>query len=65
MARGNERGEVLRDDEDGQIRYDHRAGRYEFENPASSQWGAETIYVLADVSDFKGVLGEFIVVNRE
>ena len=65
MARGNERGEVLRDDEDGQIRYDHRAGRYEFENPASSQWGAETIYELADEIDLKGVLGDFTVVNGE
>ena len=38
-------------------RYDHGAGRYAFENPTSSCWGAETIYVLADASDFKGVLG--------
>ena len=54
----------MRDDEDGQIRYDHRAGRYEFENPASSQWGAETIYVLADaIEDFEGMLDEFTVVN--
>ena len=44
------------------VRYGHGAGRCEFENLTSSQWGAETIYVLADTSDFKGVLGDFIVV---
>ena len=37
------------------VRYDHGARRYEFEDPVSSQWGAETIYVLADAGDFKGV----------
>ena len=45
------------------VRFDHGAGRYEFENVLSSQWAPDTIYVLADASDFKGVLGEFMVVN--
>jgi len=39
------------------VRYDPAAGRYELENPLSSQWETKTIYVLADAKDLKEVLG--------
>ena len=47
------------------VRCDHGAERYEFENPFSFQWGEETIYMLTNASDFKDVLGDFIVANIE
>ena len=45
------------------VRCDHGAGRYEFENPISSQWGAGTIFVLANAIDFKGMLDDFTVAD--
>ena len=39
------------------VRFDHAAGKYELENPIRSQRETKTIYVLADASDLKDVLG--------
>ena len=47
------------------VRYDHGAGRYDLENPISSQWGSATIFVLADAIDSKGVIEDITVVNGE
>ena len=45
--------------------YYHGAGSYACENPDSPQpqWGAETIYMLADAIAFNGMLEDFTVVN--
>ena len=60
LAGVNEIAEISSDGKDGQVW--SGAGRYEFEDPLSPQW-AQTIHVLANASDFRGVLEDFTVVN--
>ena len=43
------------------IQYDHGVGTYEYLHQIGSEWGAKSIFVLADASDIKEVQGKISV----